>query len=88
MDFSTFFIAFWTLEDKNTMLPQNTGHQSPCDAEAHSRGTEMSTVLLQKPENLKGVMYAIVQEYLHLFIFNNAASSSEYVASNCRVINE
>jgi len=88
MDFSTFFMAFWTPEDETTMLPQNTGHQSPSDAEAHPRGAEMSTALLQKPENLKRDMYASVQEYLHLFLFNNAANSSEYIASNYRMINE
>jgi len=88
MDFCTFFMAFWTLEDETTMLPLNTGHQSPSDVEAHPRGTEMSTALLQEPENLKGDMYASIQEYLHLFLFNNAASSSAYIASNYRMINE
>jgi len=81
-------MAFWTLEGDTTMLPQNTGHQSSSDAEAHPRGTETSTALLQKPENLKGDMYASVQEYLHLFLFNHAASSSEYIASNYQMINE
>jgi len=70
------------------MLPQNTGHHSPSDAEVHPRGTEMSTALLQKPENLKGDVYASIQEYLHLFLFNITASSSEYIAPNYRMINE
>jgi hypothetical protein len=46
---------------------------------------KMSTALLQKPENLKGDMYASTQEYLHLFLFNDAVSSSEYIASNYRI---
>jgi len=76
MDFSTFFMAFRTLEDETSVLPQNTGHQLPSDAEAHPRGTGVSSASLQKPENLKADMYASVQEYLHLFLFNDAAGSS------------
>jgi hypothetical protein len=81
-------MAFWTLEDETTVLPQNTGHQKPSDAEAHPRGMAMSTALLQKPENLNGDRCASIQEYFHLFLFNDAANSSEYIASNYRMINE